>query len=169
MTLTSRLRRSFVILGFVALGLGLAPALALAQSGPPGKAQAQTAKPAAGDAGKDAQKQIDEIAEAGRVLAGPAGHPECVWLGRRVVVLMWRDDLDTAFRHLDLYDRFGCPSAHIQAAFRCLIKQGPIDPKAQQTLIGRVHDCWLNPSLVAQPAAAKAAPQAPASTQPTKH
>ena len=29
--------------------------------------------------------------------------------------LLWRDDLDTAFRHLDLYDRFGCPSAHIQA------------------------------------------------------
>ena len=28
---------------------------------------------------------------------------------RRVVSLMWRDDLDTAFRHLDLYDRFGCP------------------------------------------------------------
>ena len=35
-----------------------------------------------------------------------------IWLGRRVVVLMWRDDLDTAFRHLNLYDRFGCPGGH---------------------------------------------------------
>ena len=67
---------------------------------------------------------------ATRVLTGPAGNPECVWLGRRVVSLLWRDDLDTAFRHLDLYDRFGCPSAHIQATFRCLVRQGNIDPKA---------------------------------------
>ena len=38
--------------------------------------------------------------------------------------LLWRDDLDTAFRHLDLYDRFGCPAGHIQATFRCLVRQG---------------------------------------------
>ena len=66
--------------------------------------------------------------------AGPAAHPECVWLGRRVVGLMWRDDLDTAFRHLDLYDRFGCPAGHIQATFRCLVRQGNIDPKPPDTL-----------------------------------
>src|SRR3984957_4058864 len=75
---------------------------------------------AAPDSGKGAQK-IDEFAEAQRVLNGPAGTPECVWLGRRVVSLLWRDDLDTAFRHLDPYDRFGCPSGHIQATFRCLL------------------------------------------------
>ena len=39
-------------------------------------------------------------------------------------VLMWRDDLDTAFRHLDLYDRFGCPGGHVQATFRCLARFG---------------------------------------------
>ena len=80
-------------------------------------------------------------------LTGPAGNPECVWLGRRVVSLLWRDDLDTAFRHLDLYDRFGCPSAHIQATFRCLVRQGHIDPKAPDSLNGRVHACWVNPGL----------------------
>ena len=37
--------------------------------------------------------------------------PECVWLGRRVVSLLWRDDLDTAFRHLDLYDRLAARAA----------------------------------------------------------
>ncbi len=67
-------------------------------------------KPPAEKTAKDSQKKIDEIAEASRVLTGPAGNPECVWLGRRVVSLLWRDDLDTAFRHLDLYDRFGCPA-----------------------------------------------------------
>ena len=102
---------------------------------------------AAVDAIKEGQKKIDEIAEASRALTGPAGNPECIWLGRRVVSLLWRDDLDTAFRHLDLYDRFGCPSAHVQATFRCLVRQGNIDPKAQETLNGRVHACWINPGL----------------------
>jgi hypothetical protein len=114
--------------------------------------------PAAGqDAAKEAQK-IDEFAEAQRVLNGPAGNPECVWLGRRVVSLLWRDDLDTAFRHLDLYDRFGCPSGHIQATFRCLVLHAnTIDPKAGDSLNGRVHACWINPSLQAAPAPAAAA------------
>jgi hypothetical protein len=80
-----------------------------------------------------------------------------------VVSLLWRDDLDTAFRHLDLYDRFGCPNSHIQATFRCLVRQGPIDPKAQDSLNGRVHICWLNPGLAPAPAAAAAA-QPPAAT-----
>jgi hypothetical protein len=150
------LRQFSAVLCFVA-GLGLTVSAAYAQSGngkPP-----EPQKPAAV---KETQKKIDEIAEATRVLNGPAGNPECVWLGRRVVNLLWRDDLDTAFRHLDLYDRFGCPSAHIQATFRCLVRQGNIDPKAQETLNGRVHACWLNPGL--EPAPAEAAVQPPAST-----
>ncbi|HVZ52036.1 MAG TPA: beta-1-3, beta-1-6-glucan biosynthesis protein [Pseudolabrys sp.] len=127
---------------------------ALAQSGKPQEPQ-KTVTP---EAVKDGQKKIDEIAEAARVLTGPAGNPECVWLGRRVVSLLWRDDLDTAFRHLDLYDRFGCPSAHIQATFRCLVRQGNIDPKQPETLNGRIHACWLNPGLEPTPAAAAAQP-----------
>ena len=130
---------------------------ALAQSGKPQEPQ-KTATP---DTLKDGQKKIDEIAEAARVLSGPAGNPECVWLGRRVVSLLWRDDLDTAFRHLDLYDRFGCPSSHIQATFRCLVRQGNIDPKQQETLNGRVHACWLNPGLEPTPPSAAAQPPAP--------
>ena len=71
---------------------------------------------------------------------------------------MWRDDLDTAFRHLDLYDRFGCPGEHIQVSFRCVVRQGNIDPKAIETFNARVHSCWQNPALPpAAPAAAAAA------------
>jgi hypothetical protein len=117
-------------------------------------------KPTATDAAKERQKKADEIAEAARALTGPAGNPECVWLGRRVVSLLWRDDLDTAFRHLDLYDRFGCPSSHIQATFRCVVRQGHIDPKAQDSLNGRVHVCWLNPALTPTPATAAQPPAA---------
>jgi hypothetical protein len=106
---------------------------------------------------KEGQRKLDEFAEAAKLLGGPAAHPECVWLGRRVVGLMWRDDLDTAFRHLDLYDRFGCPAGHIQATFRCLVRQGHIDPKPPETLAGRVHTCWVNPNLEEPAAPASAA------------
>lgn len=112
---------------------------------------------------KDGQRKIDEFAEAAKVLGGPAGHPECVWLGRRIVSLMWRDDLDTAFRHLDLYDRFGCPAGHIPATFRCLVRQGNIDGKPPETLAGRVHACWINPNIEAG-SAGPASAAAPAGT-----
>ena len=138
-------------------------AVLLAFTAPAAVAQSNDAKPAeqqpapGQDAAKEAQK-VDEFAEAQRILSGPAGNPECVWLGRRVVSLLWRDDLDTAFRHLDLYDRFGCPSGHIQATFRCLILHAAaIDPKAADSLNGRVHACWVNPSLQVAPAPAAAA------------
>ncbi len=122
------LRLSLAIL----LTAAVASQSTFAQSGDPKSAdKPPAAQPA--DPAKDAQRQVDEFAEATRLVTGPAGNPECVWLGRRVVGLMWRDDMDTAFRHLDLYDRFGCPGPHIQAAFRCVVRQGnSIDPKSPQ-------------------------------------
>lgn len=120
------------------------------------------APPAPADALKDSQRKTDEFVEAAQAINGPAGNPECVWLGRRVVGLMWRDDLDTAFRHLDLYDRFGCPGGHVQATFRCLVRFGAIDPKAPDSLTGRVHACWINPNAQPQPAASAASAPAPA-------
>src|SRR6202789_3541085 len=128
----------------------------------------EKAAPAGQEPAKENQK-VDEYAEAQKALSGPAGNPECVWLGRRVVSLLRRDDLDTAFRHLDLYDRFGCPAAHIQASFRCLIlHSASIDPKAGDSLNSKVQACWVNPSLPpaapAQPAAPAPAAAAPSST-----
>jgi hypothetical protein len=130
-------------LPILAAALGMLLAMGnplLAQSAADPKAD----KPAAGET-KDGQKKLDEYAEAEKLL-GPAGYPECLWLGRRVVSLLARDDLDTAFRHLDLYDRFSCPSGHIQAAFRCVVRQGEIDQKAAEKITDRVRACWLNPS-----------------------
>ncbi|HTL64932.1 MAG TPA: beta-1-3, beta-1-6-glucan biosynthesis protein [Pseudolabrys sp.] len=166
MLFSFELRQRFAVLCCAAALSILAPA-AFAQSGngKPPEPQKPAADAAKADTAKEGQKKIDEIAEASRALSGPAGNPECVWLGRRVVSLLWRDDLDTAFRHLDLYDRFGCPGPHIQATFRCLVRQGNIDPKQQETLNGRVHGCWLNPNLEPAPATAAAPPaQAPAAT-----
>jgi hypothetical protein len=117
------------------------------------------------DVTKENERKTAEFAEAAQAINGPAGNPECVWLGRRVVRLMFVDDLDTAFRHLDLYDRFGCPGGHIQAAFRCLTRFGAqIDDKVQKSgLNDRIHACWINPSAQPQAAATAAAtPPTPA-------
>ena len=156
-------------LRIAAVALGAAIVLSAASGG-----RAQSADPKGGnrpaqnepDARKDGQRKLDEFAEAAKLLGGPAAHPECVWLGRRVVGLMWRDDLDTAFRHLDLYDRFGCPAGHIQATFRCLVRQGTFDPKGSDTLASRVHSCWVNPNLEANTSTAATPSATPPSGTP---
>jgi hypothetical protein len=150
--------RHFAVAGLmVGLALLIGSVGALAQSGTPAP-QDQSAKPPAAnaaDVNKDNQRKTDEFVEASQAINGPAGNPECVWLGRRVVRLMWLDDLDTAFRHLDLYDRFGCPGGHVQATFRCLTRfGGQIDPKVAETLSSRIHACWINPGAQPQTAAA---------------
>src|ERR1700744_1425290 len=126
------------------------------QSTKPGNANA----PAPADVAKDNQRKTDQFVEAAQAINGPAGNPECVWLGRRVVQLVWGDDLETAFRPLALYDRFGCPGGHIQAAFRCLTRfAAQIDDKVPNSLRDHVHACWINPA--AQPQQAAAATPAP--------
>ena len=149
--------RAFVALLSAAIFLLVAAPLRAQQSGGDQKAQDQGQKPPPPpppDAGKEAKK-IDPFAEAARLLGGPASNPECIWVGTRVVRMLYQDDLDTAFRHLDIYDRFGCPGGHIQMTFRCVVRQGPIDPvpkgptdpKVQENLIARVQACWINPGL----------------------
>ena len=77
---------------------------------------------------------------------------------------LWRDDLDTAFRHLDLYDRFGCPGGHIQATLPL-----PDPARQQHRSEGRRQPEWAGPGLLDQPdlaglpapAAAAAAPRPP--------
>jgi len=160
--------RHLAVAGLVAgLAWPIGAGSAFAQSGDPHPqdqpAKAANGNPQPADATKDNQRKTDEFVEAAQALNGPAGNPECVWLGRRVVRLMWLDDLDTAFRHLDLYDRFGCPGGHVQATFRCLTRfGGQIDPKVADTLNSRVHACWINPA--AQPQTAAATPPAAPTT-----
>jgi hypothetical protein len=94
---------------------------------------------------QEIDKAIKEYKEAAAKLSSSAGAPECVWTGRRIASLLWRDDIETARRYIDLYDRFNCSSEHLKLVFRCVIEQGPIDPKAADRLASRVHDCWIAP------------------------
>lgn len=153
-------RTAWAALTVAAVVFGTSPLLA--QSGDLRTQEQQKQGAPAQDPARDNQRKVDEFAEAAQAINGPAGNPECVWLGRRVVGLMWRDDLDTAFRHLDLYDRFGCPGGHVQAAFRCLTRFGAFDPKAPDTLTGRVHACWINPAVQPQATTATAPAATPA-------
>lgn len=162
------LRLVCVHLALAAVAVPVGGSGALAQSGAPA-AQEQQGKAApdskSADAIKENERKAAEFVEAQQVLNGPGGNPECVWLGRRVVRLMWLDDLDTAFRHLDLYDRFGCPGGHVQASFRCLTRFGSqIDDKVPRSLNDRIHACWINPGAQPQTAAAPGPAPSPAPT-----
>ena len=142
----------------------ISPAMA-AENNPPAPPADQQAAPNPDGA------NVDEYAEAQRLVSGPAGNPECVWLGRKAVNRLWNDDIDTAFRDLDLYDRFGCPGAHVQAAVRCIVLHPPVsgdrkagDQKPSDTLDFRVKACWNNPGspALATPAPAPTSPSAAA-------
>lgn len=161
-------------IGIMSLATAIGVGSAMAQSG---QDQSKTPPANAADVAKEAQRKVDEFTQAAQAINGPAGNPECVWLGRRVVGLMLNDDLDTAFRHLDLYDRFGCPGGHIQAAFRCVTRFGLPNPKEADAFNSRVHSCWINPAAQPQqpPQASTAAgpaggnpPGAPAAEQATQ-
>lgn len=153
-------RRSHMVFAALAAAHLLTAPPAFAQS-TDGKSVDQPAAATASETtAHNAPRSAAELAEAARAVNGPAGNPECVWLGRRVVALLARDDTDGAFRNLELYDRFGCPGPHIQATFRCVIRQGSAEAGSQQAIDARVHACWLNPSAAA--AAAAAAPPATA-------
>src|SRR5260221_14127031 len=125
--------KSAVLRHFAVAGLAflIGSGSAFAQSGTP--APDQSGKPPAdkaAEANKDNQRKTDEFVEATQAINGPAGNPECVWLGRRVVSLMWRGELHTPFRPLDLYYPLGRPGRHLPAHLRSLTPLGsPNDAK----------------------------------------
>jgi hypothetical protein len=130
------------------------PAKGEAAKGEGAKAEPPKAEAGKADA-KEAGGRPDESADTARILIGPAGRGECVWFGKRVVGLLWKDDLDTAMRHLKLYDRFGCPGEHLQLSFRCIVRQGDIqkDAAKEPKIFDKTVDaCWLNPATPAPPA-----------------
>lgn len=160
----SRSRFAAAALSVVMLSFAASPGLA--QSGGEPK-PAEPPKQATPVDNKAQERQ--RISEAAKILNGGAGSAECLWLGTRLTALLWRNDVDTAFRHIDLYDRFGCPGPHIQAAFRCLARQGEPDTKGDIRI--PAYACWVNPEQAAEtpqpaaatvPAAPPAAPAAPA-------
>jgi hypothetical protein len=73
--------------------------------------------------------------------------PECSWIGQRILMLLWRDDIDTAKDFIEIYDRFGCPKGHEGPAFRCLVQIGVSPEEADPGLPERAKACWQDPAL----------------------
>jgi hypothetical protein len=146
--------RTAIALVCATLILGL-PTMVLAQAQQDADAKAAAEAKAAG------QRELEDIADAARQMTGPAANVECIWHGIRVVSLLHRDDLDTAFRQLQIYDRFGCPGGHVQTAFRCYLRpSGPRDSKSGDARFDqkRALECWINPAQAAPATAATTAP-----------
>ncbi len=153
---TQNMRVPFCTAALVAGGFFLVSVVAAAAedqgSGQKPPDQAQQTQKASDKATAEQQaearrlEEIEQYKQAAARLSLSAGSAECVWTGRRITTLLWRDDVDTARRYLDLYDRFGCSAEHLKLAFRCMIRQGPMDPKAADRLSARVHSCWIDPA-----------------------
>ncbi len=72
---------------------------------------------------------------------------ECAWVGQRILILLWRDDIDTTNRFFNVYDRFNCPKGHSGLAFRCLVQLGVGEGDGDPGLPERAKACWENPAL----------------------
>ena len=80
---------------------------------------------------KDRYNAIRGYEEAAKKLPPAAGAPECVWTGQRIASLLWRDDLGTASRYMDLYKQFDCSPDHLKLAF----------PLCRQTRANQSQSC----------------------------
>ena len=107
-----------------------------------------------GTAGAQSSGGTEEQASEAQPAAAPdasapptVDSPECSWIGQRILMLLWRDDIDTAKDFIEIYDRFGCPKGHEGPAFRCLVQIGVSPDEADPGLPERAKACWQNPAL----------------------
>lgn len=70
---------------------------------------------------------------------------ECAWVGKRVVSLLVRDDVDTATDFTRFYAMFRCPDSHIAATLACVVSD-PAAAREGTALTEHVDLCWANPS-----------------------
>jgi hypothetical protein len=165
--MANRVPRSLVIVLGAAVFAGLngsAFAQANAENKPPEQQNAEANK-----------TEAAHFADVAHAVSGAAANPECIHLGENAVILMAKNDLDTAQRHINLYDRFGCPGLHLRLSYRCLLNVGmPSQKDEKPTLESRVKECWINPNMTAAsaqtgPAAASGTPAPTLPAAPAPH
>jgi hypothetical protein len=75
----------------------------------------------------------------------PAQRAECAWLGKRVILVLLRDDLIATKGFMEIYSNFGCPIQHIGQAFGC---STPVAGQSQANdMKAWVDACWDNPDI----------------------
>lgn len=106
---------------------------------------------------KPAAKAAPEAKAAPRpALPAPKALPpdiagECAWLGKRIISLLARDDVDQADKFRSFYRDFGCRESHLGPTFRCVIlnsdepaaANAPATANAEDTFTARVDRCWI--------------------------
>lgn len=117
----------------------LVPAFSQSQGGEQKPATPQTAEEKTKEARAKAAREFAEAAK----LPKNAGLPECLWTGRLAASRFYSNDVDTAKRYMDLYERFTCPPEHLKLAIRCVVRLWP--RQGAEMLADRVQACWLNP------------------------
>lgn len=66
---------------------------------------------------------------------------ECVWIGKRIVSLLKREDVDTAHIFDRFYTAFGCPMIHLGKAFGCVVTS----ESEREAIDERIDRCWADP------------------------
>jgi hypothetical protein len=142
--------RSVLAAGVTAVvfyGLTAVTSVAVAENGSPYgslKDKAETTIPAVEEAKTSRQsprRRPVEMMDG----TGPISAHQCVWLGKRIVNLLIRDDAMAANDFGLLYSRFECSETHLADAFGCLVANlGAIENGA---LADQIDDCWHDPAL----------------------
>lgn len=94
--------------------------------------------------GKDAAKGA-QAQRAAKKAPSPAVSGECAWIGKRVLSLLSRDDVDQANRFMNFYRLFGCKENHIGPSFRCVISDASAGALNAEDMAARVDRCWNSP------------------------
>lgn len=66
---------------------------------------------------------------------------ECMWIGKRIVNLLRREDVDTAHTFDRFYAAFGCPIVHLGKAFGCVVAS----ESEREAIDERIDRCWADP------------------------
>lgn len=69
---------------------------------------------------------------------------ECAWIGKRIIVLLSREDVVSSDNFLRFYDAFGCSRPYLGKVFGCaIVDKADLGPKVIE---GRTEACWTSPS-----------------------
>lgn len=72
---------------------------------------------------------------------------ECVWIGKRIISLLRREDIDTAQTFDRFYTAFNCPVTHLGKAFGCVVAS----ESDREAVDEQINRCWADPYVRPSP------------------
>lgn len=90
----------------------------------------------------------------------------CMWLAKRVMLALLRDDIVAANDYQDMYRSFVCPAVRLADSFSCVVLEGP--PESAADMREKIDSCWEDPSQLRAAKALSAARRPAKSPPPSK-